>query len=264
MPRILIDSLDDARLDPYRHLKMTNRIRRRELFIAEGRKVVRRLAESDFEMESVLVSDRREAEVAEYLPPEVPLLVMPLGLAQQLVGYNFHAGVLGCGRRQPSPLLADVVDSHAGRLTIVACPDVQGPENMGAIIRLCSGFGVQALLIGRECVDPFSRRVLRVSMGTAFRLPIIQSDDLAGDLIRLHEAWDFELAATVLNSSAERLADASRPQRFGLLFGNEAHGLGKPWLGLCQRQLTIPMHDADSLNVAVAAGIILHYFTQMA
>ena len=60
---------------------------------------------------------------------------------------------------------------------------------------------------------------------------------------------------------AEPLGLASRPARLALLFGNEAKGLGSEWLELCDRRLTIPMRAADSLNVAIAAGIFLYHFT---
>ncbi|MBC7816284.1 MAG: hypothetical protein IAG10_05270, partial [Planctomycetaceae bacterium] len=63
---------------------------------------------------------------------------------------------------------------------------------------------------------------------------------------------------------AEPLGRADRPARLALLFGNEANGLGPEWLELCDRRLTIPMQAADSLNVAVAAGIFLHHFTTTA
>ena len=50
----------------------------------------------------------------------------------------------------------------------------------------------------------------------------------------------------------------------GLLFGNEAQGLSKEWLDLCQRRVTIPMrHGTDSRNVAVAAGVFLYHFTRV-
>ena len=64
--------------------------------------------------------------------------------------------------------------------------------------------------------------------------------------------------------TAEPLALAGRPARLALLFGNEANGLGSEWLDLCDRRLTIPMREADSLNVAIAAGIFLYHFTTSA
>ncbi len=263
MPRIAIESLDDPRVRMYRHLKASNLLRDGRLFIAEGTKLVERLLASDFQTESVLIAERREAEWGPKVPPDVPLYVVPQEVGEQLTGFNFHVGVLACGIRQPDRLLDDTLPRDTSRLTVVVCPNCDNPENLGAIIRIGSAFGIDALLLGRGCCDPFSRRVLRVSMGSALRLPIIESPDLERDVRRLREEWKLELIATVLDDTATPLSAATRSPRAGLLFGNEADGLDDHWLSLCDRRLTIPMRlGTDSLNVAIAAGIFLHHFTQ--
>lgn len=259
MPPIRINSLDDPRLEPYRHLKDTNRTRWADLFIAEGEKLVRRLLASDFEVESVLLSDRFEAQLGSLVSRDVPTWILADELIEPLVGFNFHRGILACGRRRSSPTLEGI--APPGPLTIAICAEVQDPENLGAILRISAAFGVNGVLVGRGSADPLSRRVLRVSMGAALRLPIRESPDLAADLERLRDHLDMQLAATVLDRSAEPLSTATRPDRFALVFGSEGHGLPPSIVSLCQRRITIPMNQrADSLNVAVAAGIFLHHF----
>jgi len=263
MPRLPIDSLDDPRLDVYRNLTSTNLTRWSGRFIAEGRRVVLRLLASDFEVESVLVSDRRERAMTPHVPPETPFYVLPLPLAQKLVGFNFHSGVLACGQRKPNLPLPELADNGGRPLTLVVCPNVNDPDNLGSIIRTGATLGVDALLLGRGCADPFSRRVSRLSMGHIYRLPIIECDDLHRDLQRLRDDWQVELMATVAGGDAEILDDAVRPERFALLFGNEAHGLEPEFLQLCRRRITIPMRDAgDSLNVSISAAIVLYHFTR--
>ena len=263
MSLILIESLDDPRVEPYRNLKMKNLQRGGEFFIAEGTKVVERLLDSDFQTASVFISERRVEQWKHKVAPEIPLYVASQEVMNGLVGFDFHVGVVGCGVRRPSSLLEDLLPKAARRLTIVACPHCDNPENLGAIIRIGGAFGIDALLLGTRCCDPFSRRVIRVSMGTAFKLPIVESINLADDLQRLKQQWQFELAATVLDEGAETLDQANRSSRFGILLGNEDQGLDDSWTSLCDRQLTIPMcRGTDSLNVAVTAGIILHHFTR--
>lgn len=264
MPRIAIDSLDDPRVQMYRHLKSSNLLRDGRLFIAEGTKLVERLIASPYKLDSVLIAERREEEWAAKVPPDVPLYVIPQQVGEQLTGFNFHVGVLACGVRQPARTIDQVLPHDASRLTVVICPNCDNPENLGAIIRIGSAFGIDALLLGRSCCDPFSRRVLRVSMGTAFRLPIVESSDLERDVLRLRNEWQFELVGTVLDEAANPLSTARRGPRVGLLFGNEADGLDQHWQSICDRRLTIPMKlGTDSLNVAIAAGIFLHHFTQL-
>jgi len=296
MPTFSVSSLDDSRLDPYRDLKRSNRTRRRGTFVVEGHRVVRRLLDSPFPVESIVVSERRRDFLTEAVPEQVPLLVLPQELAAELVGYNFHHGVMACGRRLPQPELADLLPAETGPALFVACPRMTDPDNMGGLIRLCAGFGVRGLLLGDSCSDPFSRRVLRVSMGTAFQLPILefsatetvgashQPDAQARDsspapslalragvigerstlnekLNELRMERGFRLLATVLDDTATPLASVPAIERLVLLLGNEADGLDPEWMDLCDQRITIPMaQGTDSLNVTVAAGIFLHYF----
>lgn len=263
MPPILIDSLDDPRVEPYRNLKMKNLQRGGEYFIAEGKKVVERLVQSDFQTASVFISRKRLEEWEAKVPPDVPLYFAEQSVVSDLVGFDFHVGVVGCGVRRASPALESVLPKGSSRLTAIACPNCDNPENMGAIVRIAAAFGIDALLLGKGCCDPFARRVIRVSMGSTFTLPIVESKDLMSDLERLKSEWGFELAGTVLDPQAEPLEGARRPSRFCVLMGNEDVGLDESWTALCNRKLTIPMcGGTDSLNVAVASGIILHHFTR--
>lgn len=265
MPTEVIESLDDPRLDPYRNLKSTNLTRWSNQFIAEGLLVVERLLASQFEVLSVVATRKVERQVVPLVPKDLPLYLLDHTLAEQLVGYTFHTGVLACGVRRPSPPLEALLSPATKQSLIAVCPNVNDPENIGAIIRLSAGFGLSGVLLGSECADPFSRRVLRVSMGTAFAMPIRETRDLQSDLLRLRDEHHVELAAAVLDPSAEPLENPGRSGRMALLFGNEKHGLDKKWIELCQRKLTIPMAPgADSLNVAVAAGIFFHYFQRRA
>lgn len=261
-----IQQLDDDRLAPFRALKD------RELardgtgrFIAEGENVVRRLLASRYETASVLVAARRAEEIAGIVPPQVPLYVVPDALIHDVIGYRFHQGVIACGRRSVQTSMDDLVTSLPPRATLVVCPDLNNTENLGSLIRISAGFGVAAMLLGHQSCDPFFRQSIRVSMGTVFSLPIVQSDDLHRDLKRLRDHLGFEFVATVLDGAAEPLARAGRSDRVGIVFGNEAQGLNSMWQGFCDRRVTIPMHHGtDSLNVAVAAGVFLYHFTSLA
>ncbi len=275
MPLLPIQTLEDPRLTVFRDVKATRHSRWAGRFIAEGARLVKRLLSSEYVVESMLLTEGRVEEFAPWLRPDVPTFVIPQTLAAELVGYNFHCGAMACALRKPNPSLNDIVARGGEQMTFVVCPDVNDPENIGTLIRLGAAFGIDAMLLGPACADPFSRRVLRVSMGNALTLPIVCSRDLWADLRRLKSDWQVQLAATVVENSdptdgddvvratntAEPLGLAGRPARLALLFGNEANGLGPEWLDLCDRRLTIPMREADSLNVAIAAGIFLYHFT---
>ncbi len=269
MPLISITDLNDARLDPYRSLKLSNQTRSTGHLIAEGHRVVRRLVESDFAVDSILVTERRQHMIEGIAPERYAIYVVPDGLANQLVGFEFHGGVVAAGKRRESPSISEWLpaESPVAELVVV-CPRITDPDNLGTLIRLCVGFGVRALILGPGSTDPFSRRVLRVSMGHAFFLPIMQADDLTPPLMALRKQHRFRFLATVLDETATPLdqlpfggEDAGSSSRVGLLFGNEADGLDPAWVSFCDQRITIPMGPlADSLNVSVAAGIFLHWF----
>jgi tRNA G18 (ribose-2'-O)-methylase SpoU len=97
-------------------------------------------------------------------------------------------------------------------------------------------------------------------MGASLHLPVLESRDLAADLRTIASA-NFELVAAVLESDAEPLTAATRNERMALLLGSEGHGLDSEWLSLANRRVTIPMQlGIDSLNVAVAAAVLLYCF----
>ena len=261
MPVERVASIDDPRLAPYRDLRFSTHAHERGLFVAEGRWLAVRLLQSRFQVHSVLVEERRIDDVAPYLRDEIPLYVIPNKAAPDVVGFNFHRGVLACGvRPQPAPISKL---SLSRRSTIVLACRLQDPANVGLILRSCAAFGVEAVVFGPHCADPYSRRVLRVSMGNAFFTPIVQVESLLATMDELKQR-QYDMAATVLDEAAEPLPAFRRQPRQALIFGEEANGIVPEIVEAASRRVTAPMAgNTDSLNVAVAAGIFL-YHTQFA
>lgn len=265
MPLIAIPSLEDPRLAPYRNLKDRDLAREGHRFISEGEHVVRRLLDSDYPVESLLLARRRADEIAPLVPPEVPVYVLDDALVHQVVGFKFHSGVIAVGRRKRALTVDEFLsDAPRGkRLTLVVLPEIANTENLGSLVRISAAFGADAVILGQHCCDPFWRQSVRVSMGTIFSLPVVRCDDLMSDLHRLREHWGIELAAAVVDGSAQPLAASHRRDRLALVFGNEAQGLPDRYVAACQKRVTIPMQlGTDSLNVAVAAAVFLYHFTR--
>ena len=259
MPVFPVESLDDPRIEIYRNLRSTNRTRDLGMMVAESDRVVRRMIDSECEMVSLLVSDRKLEKCTGWIPRDLPVYVLSESDASQLVGFDFHAGLLGCALRPPSPLLDELVDRDRAVQTLVACPGVTDPQNLGVIVRLATAFGADGLLADNATADPFSRRALRVSTGSALKLPIRHCEDLAADIDRLRREWGFETAGAILDTTAIPLSEVKRPGRLILMLGNETSGLSDELTGLCDHRWTIPMTGlVDSINVSVAAGIFLH------
>ena len=212
-------------------------------------------------MESVL-SERRHLERLQHQMQEnVPLYVAQRHLIEEVAGFKFHRGVLGCGHRPSCPSLRSLMESVPQKAIIVVCVGIQDPENLGGVIRTCAAFGVQAVLLGPSCADPFYRRVVRTSMGANLTLPLVESRDLKADLLSLRRDHGARLVATVLDAQARPLSSTKRHERTALLLGGEGFGLEPEWIAMCDHRVTIPMSQrVDSLNVSVAAGICLYHF----
>jgi tRNA G18 (ribose-2'-O)-methylase SpoU len=263
MSRQPITRLDDPRIAVYRSLKLTNQTRGLDHFVVEGAKLLERLLASRFPVVSVLTTDRSSEWIESILPPNIPLFVVPFEQIHAIVGFPFHRGVLACGQRVPWPNWEETIGQGDRRLTLVVCPKLSNPENLGSIARIGDVFGVDAMLAGPSCPDPLSRRVLRVSMGSVLRLPIHVSHDLKETVSRLIADHGVEFWAAVASPSAEPFESLERPLRLALVLGDEDRGVEPDWLSRCTRQVTIPMRgQASSLNVSVAAGILLYQLSK--
>lgn len=263
---IPVESLADERIAAYVNLKERELAREGGRFIAEGEMVVRRLLDSDYPIESMLLADRRVEEIAPLAPAGVPIYVGSAAMVNQIVGFKFHSGVMACGVRKPRLTIEQVAASWAEKpVVLTVLPEIANTENMGALIRISAAFGANAMILGEHSCDPYYRQSIRVSMGTIFSMPIVQCQNLIADLQMLRERWQVQLVGTVLDETAEVLAQAKASPRMGILFGGEAQGLRPEEVAICDRRVTIPMQmGTDSLNVSVAAAVILYHFTQYA
>lgn len=264
---VRIGSLDDPRIAAYTRLKERDLAREGGRFIAEGEMVVRRLLTSGYAAESLLLAERKFDEMAPLPPAGIPIYVASTELVNRIVGFKFHSGVMAIGIRGQSPSIDQLARTWGQdrAITLALCPEISNTDNMGALIRIASGFGADAMILGERCCDPFYRQSIRVSMGTIFRLPLVRSTNVLADMEALRTRHNFELVASVLAEDAQPLASARRSRRIAILFGNEAQGLRAEEIAACNRRITIPMSlGTDSLNVSVSAGIFLYHFTQLA
>lgn len=283
MPVVFLESLEDPRLMPYRNLPNRNAPARKtfarntptrdvaapranrdeQRFVVEGRFLVERLLASTLTTDSILTDAARAAALPASIAAQTDILVLPENTIDQVVGFDFHRGMLGCGLRPALPEVDDAVPAPPLPTLIVVCSQVGDPTNLGAIMRNCAAFGVDAVLLGPGCADPFSRRVLRVSMGAVFKLPICRVPALDATLRRLTDQHRVTLVATVLDEDAQPLTQTDPLDRVGVVIGNEGCGLAEESVRCCQLKVTIPIRsDVDSLNAAVASGVFLYHFAQ--
>lgn len=234
-------------------------------FIAEGGKLVERLMRSQYPIHSLLISDKYIEEWQSRIPAGTAAYVVPEARVAELLGFNFHRGIIACGLRRPPLDLKQLLTQPLPRdATLVAVHGVQDPENLGGILRSCAALGIEHILVGPGSADPLSRRVLRVSMGTVLKLNLFASRDVVADLKWLKEQHGVESIATTLAEDSVALEQTSRQSPVCILLGNEAHGLPLELQQAADRRVKIDMRlGTDSLNVSVAAGIVMHYYCRV-
>ncbi|MEK7263076.1 MAG: RNA methyltransferase [Bacteroidota bacterium] len=139
---------------------------------------------------------------------------------------------------------------------VVAFDAVSDPGNLGTMLRACDWFGVDAILLGKNCVELFNQKVVRASMGSLFHLPIFTDVNLAGELNTLQSKKYRVLSASV--KAKQSLFSISFPKKTVVLFGNEAHGISSTLENISDTLFSIPQFGkAESLNVSAACAAVL-------
>ncbi len=140
-----------------------------------------------------------------------------------------------------------------GKITL-ALDTIQDPGNLGTIIRIADWFGIKDIICSTGCADMYNPKVVQSTMGSISRVNVVYSD---------LPAWlDQNKKVKIYSASL----DGKRLQSFGqlkegiLIIGNEAHGISNEVMQLVDEKINIPGRGAaESLNAAVAAGIILSH-----
>ncbi len=257
---ILRDVADDhPLLARYRTLKDREIRAEGNRFIAEGRKLVERLIQSPYQIESILCGEQIADEIAGLAPEGVPLIIATRKQIDQVVGFQFHNGCLAVGIAPPLPDAKTLIDDGAAPL--IALEQLNNTENLGAIMRIAAGFGAAGIILDARCADPFYRQAARVSMGAVFSLKLAVSSDLPADLRSLAERG-YDVIAAVTHADAEPIQTSAAGDKRVIVLGSEAHGLSVETIAACSRRMTIPMHlGTDSLNVAIATAIFMYHFS---
>jgi len=220
-------------------------------FVAESEVVVRRLLASGLRVDSVLLTAPRLTALEAVLPSEVPIYVVAQEVMDGVAGLPVHRGCLAVGERP--------ADAHVpeGVRRVVVLEDLVDVDNVGALVRNAAAFGVDALLLSPRCADPYYRKAIRVSAGAVFALPIVRAERWPTDLVALRDHHGLALLGAALDAEATPLHTFIPPARYALVLGAEGPGLALETKRLCDALITIPMVNADSLNVATAGAVIL-------
>lgn len=227
------------------------------LCVAETFHLLEEALRSDCDVKTVLAAEsvRSAAESHVRRLAGVKVAILPDALFQSLSGTETSQGVMALVK----PPVWTLDQLFRGRPLVVVLDGLQDPGNAGTIVRTAEAFGATGALFLKGTVSPHNPKTLRASAGSLFRLPYLAGVDsaLARAALRQHRV---ELYAGVPARPANHtrlLADIDFTTPCGLIVGNEAHGVSGE-LRSAAMDMSIPTIGVESLNAAVAAGILLY------
>lgn len=140
----------------------------------------------------------------------------------------------------------------------VILENLQDPGNLGTIIRSSHAFGASGVLLTKGCVDLYSPKVVRSTMSSLFRIPVVLDYEIEEYMDYL-SAKGVSLYATNLSECAQSLCDITFANKVALIMGNEGAGISETVKSQVDQHLIIPMPGgAESLNASVATSICLY------
>lgn len=180
-------------------------------------------------------------------------------LGQRLSDTKTPQGVFAICKWLDKKSELDTIDTRGSYLLLES---IQDPGNLGTIVRTADAFGLSGLILSADCCDIYNPKVLRATMGAVFRVPIHIAEDVTQAAMQLR-AQGIPLYGAVVGKDAVPITLCSFANGGAVCIGNEGNGLSEKLKSICDQRLTIPMQgEAESLNAAMAAGIIMWEMTR--
>jgi len=212
----------------------------KNLFVAEGKKVVSELINSDWSFKNLFSTEENFHPDAELLTSADMKKITNFKTPSQALGIFFLP--------KSKKILSEPIT--------IAVDGISDPGNLGTVIRLCDWFGISELICSKNTVDCFNSKVIQASMGSIARV----SCHYVGDLgVTLTEMQKPIYGATL---DGDSIYSNKLPNKASYVFGSESHGISKTLLTKLEGKLSIPQfregdNKVDSLNVANATAIFL-------
>ena len=253
-----ISSVHNPIVQSLRELQKAKARREQGLFLADSVKMVREAIDLGL-CRTLIVERGRENDYAQEIEQAEAVGCGALLVAPSVMGalseQKTPQGIMATVAIRPEP------ESLGGSL-IVAMDGVQDPGNVGTILRTADAAGFDGALLSSACADLYSAKTLRATMGSVFRVPTLRTDDLPAALEAM-KARGYAVVATELGG-ADFYAHCPH-EKCVLVIGSEGRGVSENVRAAATHHLALPMRGgAESLNAAVAAGIMIYEMARQA
>ena len=222
------------------------------LYIAEGKKLFLEAVASGAHIETVVISELLfEAEADILLKGNsAKTYIVPKIVFDSLCELNSPEGIMAVLRKPQMQIDTAVKDTKIALLL----DEIKDPGNLGTILRSADAFGAEAVIVSKNCVDVWSPKVIRASMGSCFHVRIAMSENIIED-IGIIKSFGFTLIAGDLKGQP----NVGELNKALIAVGSESHGISAEVLKEADVLYRIPMRgSAESLNASVAASIMLY------
>lgn len=232
------------------------------LFVAEGVRLVEECAASAWPVhvciytEAAAARDRARRVLDRLAAARCRLVAVPETVYNKLSDTEQPQGIMAVLKKQQASLAQ--MTAPGGKVPLLVVLDgIQDPGNAGTIIRTADAAGCTGVITLKGATDIYAGKTVRAAMGSLFHLPVWEGA-AAGELITALKAANIGILATALEKAATYYqADLKQP--VAVILGNEGQGVSRELIDKADGCLTIPLvGEAESLNVAVAAGVILY------
>jgi TrmH family RNA methyltransferase len=225
--------------------------------VAETFHLLEEALRSDCEVKTVLAAEsvRSAAEAHVRRLAGIRVVVLPDALMRRLSGTETSQGVMALVK----PPEWKLEQLFRGCALVVVLDGVQDPGNAGAIARAAEAFGATGILFLKGSVSPWNPKTLRASAGSLFRIPCLHGVDatLARAALQQNKVTLYAGVPARPNGRVRPIGEVDLSGRCGLIVGNEARGVSDA-LRSAATETSIPTVGVESLNAAVAAGILLY------
>lgn len=218
-------------------------------FVVEGLRFVQETIENN--AAEVIFVDETKTELLDQLSSvDTPIYIVKAGLLEKALHTVTPQGIAAIARQKQWNWEAV---AHMDQIVII--DGVQDPGNLGTIMRTALASGTQAMICLKGTVDLYNDKTLRSTMGAIFRLPVYNIDAVEDMITDLHH-WGFELIVSDIRAE-QYYHQMQFAKKTALVVSNEANGPQLIRQG--DRMVKIPLYqEAESLNVAIATGILLY------
>ena len=235
-----------AQVKHIRSLDDKNYRRQFNEFVVEGEKMLSEVLRSGFEILMIYAVDEWVEKYKAELKNK-PYQLIPYFELEKISQFKTPNQVLAVVK---IPVAA--IPSSLSGLTLIL-DDIRDPGNLGTIIRIADWFGIQNVICSIGSVDVYGSKVIQATMGSVFRVGVFYTD-LKSYI--LSQSGTQVIGASLMGKD---ISEFQYTQPAFLLIGNESKGLSQELEALCSDTVKIPqLGQAESLNAAVATGIICH------